>query len=72
MPDYNILIEYQGQQHYESFEYFGGKNKFKSQQYHDKLKRDYAKDKGYKLLELHYSLDTQDKVNKYLSRRIKD
>lgn len=72
LPDYNILIEYQGKQHYESFEYFGGKNKFKSQQYHDKLKKEYAKEYNYKLLELHYSLDTQNKVNRYLSRRIKD
>ena len=71
LPDYKILIEYQGKQHYESFEYFGGKDKFRKQQYHDKLKREYANDNGYRLLELHYSLDSQDKVNKYLDRRIK-
>ena len=71
LPDYKILIEYQGQQHYESFEYFGGKDKFRKQQYHDKLKREYAKNNGYKLLELHYSLNNQEKVNNYLSRRIK-
>lgn len=71
LPDYNILIEYQGKQHYSSIDYFGGEEKLKVQQEHDKLKRDYAKDNGYKLLELHYSLDTQDKVDKYLKRRIK-
>lgn len=71
LPDYTILIEYQGKQHYDSIDYFGGDSKFKNQQYHDKLKREYAKDNGYKLLELHYSLDTQDKVDKYLKRRIK-
>ena len=72
LPDHNILIEYQGQQHFESVS-FDSKNKtdLEKQQYHDKLKREYAKDNGYKLLELHYSLDTQDKVNKYLSRRIR-
>ena len=72
LPDYNILIEYQGEQHYISKDYFGGDKQFKNQQKHDKLKRDYAKNNGYKLLELHYSLDTQDKVDKYLNRRIKD
>ena len=63
-------IKYQGIQHYEEAEFFGGKEQFKVQQFHDKIKRDYAKDNGYKLLELHYSLDTQELVNKYLSRRI--
>ena len=72
LPKYNILIEYQGIQHYESIS-FNNKDKtdLEKQQYHDNLKRQYAKDNGYKLLELHYSLDTQEKVNKYLTRRIK-
>ena len=72
LSEYNTLIEYQGKQHYEECTYFGGKEKFQKQQYHDNLKREYAKNNGYKLLELHYSLDTQDKVDKYLKRRIKD
>ena len=73
LPEYNMLIEYQGIQHYESVA-FNGKDKtdLEKQQLHDKLKKEYAEDNGYKLLELHYSLDTQDKVDKYLSRRIKD
>ena len=70
LPEQKVLIEYQGQQHYEECSYFGGKEKFRNQQLHDKLKREYAKNNGYKLLELHYSLDTQELVNKYLSRRI--
>ena len=74
LPDYNILIEYQGIQHYESINIKGsGKySNLKKQQLHDKLKREYAKNNGYKLLELKYTLDTQELVNKYLSRRIKD
>ena len=71
LPDYNILIEYQGKQHYESIDYFGGENTFKKQQIHDNLKREYAKDNGYKLLELKYTLDTQELVDRYLERRIK-
>ena len=72
LSDYNILIEYQGQQHYESIS-FNSKNKtdLNKQQYHDNLKREYAKNNGYKLLELKYILNTQDLVDKYLSRRIK-
>ena len=71
LPDYNILIEYQGIQHYQAEDYFGGKKQFEKQQLHDKLKREYAKANEYKLLELKYTLDTQELVNKYLSRRIK-
>ena len=71
LPDYNTLIEYQGKQHYKSFEYFGGEEQFKKQQYHDNLKREYAKDNGYKLLELSHTLNTQELVDKYLKRRIK-
>ena len=38
---------------------------------HDTIKRSYAKNNGYKLLELKYTLDTQELVDKYLDRRIK-
>lgn len=68
ISDCNILIEYQGIQHYVADEYFGGRERFKKQHHHDNLKRKYAKDNGYKLLELHYTLDTQEKVNNYLDK----
>ena len=71
LPNYGILIEYQGIQHYKEKEFFGGKKQFEKQQYHDNLKREYAKENGYKLLELKYTLDTQELVDKYLDRRIK-
>lgn len=72
LPDYHILIEYQGIQHYTSSEYFGGDKQLEKQQEHDNLKRRYAKDNGYRLLELKYTLNTQELVDKYLKRRIKD
>ena len=68
LPDYNILIEYQGIQHYEPR--FGDSNYFEIQKLHDKLKREYAKNNGYKLLELKYTLDSQDKVNAYLDSKL--
>ena len=72
LPKQKVLIEYQGRQHYNQNEYFGGKKQFEKQQLHDKLKNQYAKDNGYKLLELKYTLDTQELVDKYLNRRISD
>ena len=48
----------------------GEENNLKSKM-HDTIKRSYAKNNGYKLLELKYTLDTQELVDKYLERRIK-
>lgn len=72
LPDYNILIEYQGIQHYESINFRGnGKySNLEKQQKHDNLKRNYAKENGYKLLELKYTLDTQDKVENYINNEL--
>lgn len=66
LPDYNILIEYQGIQHYKPVDHFGGEEQFKKQQYHDKLKRDYAKANGYNLIEIPYTEDTEERITDYL------
>ena len=73
LPDSNILIEYQGIQHYESVS-FNGKDStdIEKQQEHDNLKRKYAKENGYKLIEISYKINTQDKINTYLDRIIQD
>lgn len=54
LPDYNLLIEFQGEQHEHPIEHFGGKEKFKIQKEHDKRKREYAKSHNIKLLEIWY------------------
>ena len=51
----NSLIEFQGEQHYHSVDYFGGNEKFKIQVEHDNRKRIYAKNNGFKLLEIPYT-----------------
>lgn len=54
LPDENILIESNGQQHYKPIGIFDGRKKFLKQKHHDWLKRKYAKDNGYKLLVIPY------------------
>lgn len=54
LPSYNTLIEFQGAQHEHPVEYFGGEEKFKTQQEHDRRKREYAKDHNINLLEIWY------------------
>lgn len=66
LPDQNTLIEYQGKQHYAPVGYFGGLKQFKIQQEHDKLKREYAKKHGYKLIEIPYIHDTKDGIKQFL------
>ena len=65
-----ILIEYNGIQHYESCEFFGGEEQFKKQQEHDRRKREYAKQHGYKLITIKYTYDTYEKVAEYLDKHL--
>lgn len=54
LPDHNLLIEYDGEQHYKPTGYFGGEEKLKSQQRRDNKKNKYAKENGIKLLRIPY------------------
>ena len=69
LPYYNLLIEYQGMQHYEPVILFGGEEQFEIQQEHDRRKREYAKSNGYNLLEIpYYDYDNiQEILDKALS-----
>lgn len=66
IPDQNILIEYQGIQHYQPVDIFGGDDQFVIQQKHDQMKLDYAKEHGYNLITVPYTEDTFSKIKKYL------
>ena len=67
----HILIEYNGIQHYEANDYFGGEEQFKKQKEHDKRKRDYAKKHGYKLITVKYTYDTYESIEEYLDKELK-
>lgn len=54
LPDYNLLIEYNGKQHYEPIDYFGGECQLKIQQEHDNRKEQYAKDNNIEFLVIPY------------------
>ncbi len=66
IPDQAILIEYQGQQHYEPVDHFGGDITFEKQQEHDKMKANYAKTHHYNLITVPYTEDTFSKIKKCL------
>lgn len=54
LSDYNICIEYQGQQHYRPVEIFGGQEAFDLQIKNDEIKRDYCKTNNIYLIEISY------------------
>jgi hypothetical protein len=54
LPDYNTCIEFQGIQHYQPVEIFGGEEQFKLQQMYDNIKRQYCLDNNIKLIEISY------------------
>lgn len=59
LPEYNLLIEFQGRGHYEPVAFANRENlsaeeQFEKQVEHDRRKREYAENNGYKLLEISY------------------
>ncbi|HBG7056003.1 TPA: hypothetical protein OLX52_002329 [Clostridioides difficile] len=53
LPKYKLLIEYQGEFH-DGTSNMPNEEQYKKQQEHDRRKREYAKNNGYKLLEIWY------------------
>lgn len=73
LQNYNILIEYNGIQHYEPVEYFGGKEKFESQVKRDNIKKEYCKKNNISLFEIPYYSDLDEELKRlYNFIKIKD
>lgn len=64
LPDYNILIEYNGIQHYEPIEYFGGKEAFEAQVLRDNIKKEYCQKNNILLFEIPYYSDLDKELIK--------
>lgn len=54
LPDYNILIEYDGALHFKAVEHFGGEAHLNLTKYRDLMKNRLAKKYGYRLIRLKY------------------
>jgi|SRR5690606_18217934 len=63
LPDHNLLIEYDGIQHFKEVQFFGGAKKLKAQQRRDALKNEYAKINNIRLLRIPYTY-TDEEVEK--------
>ena len=69
LPDFNICIEFDGEQHYRKEGYFGGVEGFKAMQKSDKIKTKYCKDNNIKLIRIKYNRNTEKILTKYLLKK---
>ena len=56
----NIIIEYNGIQHYEPIKYFGGEETFKKQQERDNILSQYCNDNSISLITIKYDLNKEE------------
>lgn len=68
LPDYNICIEYQGEQHYRAVNYWGGNKGFEIQQLKDNIKKEYCKNNNIVLLEIKYT--DKDNIDEILFNKL--
>ena len=55
LPDYNMCIEFDGKQHYETIKYWGGEETLIKTKNNDKIKTNYCKNNNIKLIRIKYN-----------------
>lgn len=64
LNEYNICIEYDGRQHYEAVDYFGGNEALHISKKRDNIKNKYCKNNNIKLFRIKYSDNIEKKLEK--------
>lgn len=64
LPNHNIMIEFNGMQHYKPIKFFGGQEAFEYLQIRDKIKKQYCLENQIELLIFHYKDDVEEILNK--------
>lgn len=70
LPEHNICIEYQGKQHYEAVDLFGGDEGFEYRRKNDEIKRKYCKENEINLIEIPYTCNTSSAIEVFLNNNI--
>ena len=73
LPEYKLAIEYQGEQHFEPVDFFGGEEGFKDTVRRDNLKRKLCREYGVSLVEIRYDqtfseASLRHRLNRWLKR----
>ena len=69
LPKYNVVIEFNGAQHYRPVDFFGGQEKFIQQQNRDASLRFYCENHKIKLIEIPYT--EYDNIEEILTKELK-
>lgn len=64
LPEYNVCIEYNGKQHYEPIDYFGGQKAFEGVVMRDKIKENYCNENNIYLIKIAYNMDIYEELQK--------
>lgn len=67
----NLIIEYDGEQHFHPIEFLGGEKRFKEQQFYDNYKNNWCKDNNIHIIRIPYT-DLNILNEKYIEDIIKD
>jgi very-short-patch-repair endonuclease len=67
--DFNLCIEFDGEQHFKAYDYFGGKNKLKIQQKRDSIKNIYCKNNNINLLRIKFNENIEEKLLNHLNEK---
>jgi len=60
LPEFNTVIEYDGEQHFKPIEKRGGEERFKKTQINDEIKNKYCKENGIKMIRIPYTIKFDD------------
>ena len=60
LPEFNVVIEYDGKQHFEPIEIFGGEKVFQNLKIRDEIKNKYCKDNGIKMIRIPHTIKFDD------------
>lgn len=71
VPQYNLVVECDGIQHFEAQTHFGGEAGYRLQKKHDKIKDDYCKKEGIDIIRIPYFKDTRKGLKKLINKAIK-
>lgn len=70
IPKLNMIIEFNGQQHYYAVDIFGGEEKFKQQKERDEDLKQFCKDLNIRLLEIKYNQDVDQTISMFLKTAV--
>lgn len=70
IPELNLLIEYDGEQHFKPIKYWGGQKNFEKLQVNDKIKENWAKENGLNFVRFKYDDFCVDMLNNIIQKYI--